>query len=564
MATLYYFNGLQIGNPVQNVVWSGNTLEIEHHGGNIGMYNHDVGIISDNDGSLLYILSYAGNLTETDTDGDGLSDRLEQFGFPDGMGNVYYTDYQNPDTDYDGLTDGEEAGDFKVDGWQRYYQIKSSPSNPDTDDDGVYDPDEDELANSDTGITCSPLIPDSDKDGLTEGQELYLYGTDPANPDTDGDGWDDGKEISNWYDPLTVETVHFTHLQRIAEGLVGFIAGEFLADGHDTAEYFVGWMLSGFIEVGDVRDVLGSLFHMDPIGAAINAVGLIPLGGDAGKVIEKGVRFIEQFPHMKPVVSVFCHSLVPGITTTRLVQGDEMVESLLKKGFTQEAIVFYEKMFGKLERLDKALESSQLYERYPKIREFIMDACKNDPTFMSGRFTWNIKNMVARYEKGRSITGFIGNVQGSYTERLLSRFIHGLDGVQEIEVIKDITHVNHAGVETVVYMKRKINEQTKKILYIGESKARKELSLSDLKNYIRKAPNDDVVRFQPTYLNKAICEEFFTDPSIEKRFIIYINSPESANLLTTIKDKYPYKYWSKEKKQNFVGEVIIEKVTENV
>ena len=38
MASLYYFNDALIGNPVQNVVWSGYILEIEHHAGEIGMY----------------------------------------------------------------------------------------------------------------------------------------------------------------------------------------------------------------------------------------------------------------------------------------------------------------------------------------------------------------------------------------------------------------------------------------------------------------------------------------------------------------------------------------------
>jgi hypothetical protein len=39
------------------------------------------------------------------------------------------------------------------------------------------------------------LNPDSDHDGLIDGDEYYLYGTNPGRYDTDGDGYGDGVEI---------------------------------------------------------------------------------------------------------------------------------------------------------------------------------------------------------------------------------------------------------------------------------------------------------------------------------------------------------------------------------
>ncbi|MCH8049219.1 hypothetical protein IH979_00735 [Patescibacteria group bacterium] len=44
--------------------------------------------------------------------------------------------------------------------------------------------------------------PDSDGDGLSDGDEVYVYETDPLNPDTDGDGFPDGVEVEGGYDPL--------------------------------------------------------------------------------------------------------------------------------------------------------------------------------------------------------------------------------------------------------------------------------------------------------------------------------------------------------------------------
>ena len=53
----------------------------------------------------------------TDTDGDGIPDITETDGFRDGMGHWYYTDPNDPDSDSDGLSDGEEAGKLvEVDG----------------------------------------------------------------------------------------------------------------------------------------------------------------------------------------------------------------------------------------------------------------------------------------------------------------------------------------------------------------------------------------------------------------------------------------------------------------
>jgi len=64
----------------------------------------------------------------------------------------------------------------------------------DTDDDGLLDLEELEL-----GTDLND--PDSDNDGLLDGQEVNDHDTDPIDPDTDGDNWDDGDEVELGYDP---------------------------------------------------------------------------------------------------------------------------------------------------------------------------------------------------------------------------------------------------------------------------------------------------------------------------------------------------------------------------
>jgi hypothetical protein len=91
----------------------------------------------------------------------------------------------NPDSDGDGLTDGDEVN---VHG--------TNPLNPDSDGDGLSDGQE-----VNTYFT-DPLNPDSDGDGLTDGDEVNTHGTDPLDPDTDADGMPDGWEVDNGLDPI--------------------------------------------------------------------------------------------------------------------------------------------------------------------------------------------------------------------------------------------------------------------------------------------------------------------------------------------------------------------------
>ena len=58
------------------------------------------------------------------------------------------------------------------------------------------DPDYDGLTNDvEAQWGTDPLNPDSDGDGLYDGDEVYVYGTNPLNADTDGDGYSDYTEV---------------------------------------------------------------------------------------------------------------------------------------------------------------------------------------------------------------------------------------------------------------------------------------------------------------------------------------------------------------------------------
>ncbi|MFW3145981.1 MAG: transglutaminase domain-containing protein [Thermoplasmatota archaeon] len=115
---------------------------------------------------------------ESDTDGDGLNDGEEI--------NYYLTNATNPDTDGGGALDGEEI----------YREPPLDPHNR-LDDRIINDVDSDGLLNSFEVILGTNVIEDdSDYDGLTDGEEVISYHTNPLNPHTDNDGIEDRDEVT--------------------------------------------------------------------------------------------------------------------------------------------------------------------------------------------------------------------------------------------------------------------------------------------------------------------------------------------------------------------------------
>lgn len=143
---------------------------------------------------------YRTNPLRSDTDGDGLSDGDEVY--------KYHTDPTKFDTDGDGLSDGDEIlkyhtnplkmdtdGDGLTDG-EEVLKYKTDPLKVDTDGDGLSDWDEVKVYKTD------PNKPDTDGDGLTDGEEVKKYHTNPLKADTDGGGVNDGVEVKRGTNPL--------------------------------------------------------------------------------------------------------------------------------------------------------------------------------------------------------------------------------------------------------------------------------------------------------------------------------------------------------------------------
>src|SRR3990170_4227969 len=148
---------------------------------NLNYYNNKdaySGISTVNDGyyQAALGLTFIGGSGNTDKDMDGLIKKIEK---------EIGTDPENPDTDGDGLKDGEEVNNYK-----------SNPLNADTDGDGLKDGDEVNKYKTD------PLKTDTDVDGLYDGEEVMKHKTDPLKKDTDGGSVDDLTEIIRGTNPV--------------------------------------------------------------------------------------------------------------------------------------------------------------------------------------------------------------------------------------------------------------------------------------------------------------------------------------------------------------------------
>ncbi len=163
--------------------------------GGIDLISDPTSADSDNDG-LADKDEYNGVVTYNDSnpcmadsDGDSVGDMDDYCPL-----NAIYSDEANcgaggvgADSDRDGLADVQER------------RLGTDPRNPDTDDDGLKDGEEDvdhDGIYDESSHESNPLSADTDSDSLNDGFEVR-YGTDPTNDDTDGDCITDGLEDSN-------------------------------------------------------------------------------------------------------------------------------------------------------------------------------------------------------------------------------------------------------------------------------------------------------------------------------------------------------------------------------
>jgi outer membrane protein OmpA-like peptidoglycan-associated protein len=220
-----------------------------------------------------------------DTDGDGLSDGDEV--------KTYHTDPLKADTDGDGLKDGDEVMKYKTDPLKvdtdgdglndgdEVLKYHTDPLNPDTDGDGLND------GNEVTMYKTDPLLKDTDGDGLTDGDEVLKYKTNPLNRDTDGGTVDDGTEVRRGTDPLNpADDVVKVQAPIILEG-IEFASGK--ADIKPVSALTLEKALTTLKTYSDIEVEISG--HTDIIGGHAMNMKLSQRRADAVKnwLVEKGI-----------------------------------------------------------------------------------------------------------------------------------------------------------------------------------------------------------------------------------------------------------------------------------
>ena len=193
---------------------AGNWVTVWHSsetlGGAIGT-DTDILVSRSTDDGLTWTTPTALNTNATDDLG---GDREAQLA-TDGVGN-WVAVWESTDevggtigADLDVLVSGTElapGGDFDGDGLADSVETNTGifvdetdtgtdPDDPDTDDDGLSDGDEVNTHSTD------PNDADSDGDGLSDGEEVSTHGTDPNDGDSDNDSLPDLWEVDNGLDP---------------------------------------------------------------------------------------------------------------------------------------------------------------------------------------------------------------------------------------------------------------------------------------------------------------------------------------------------------------------------
>ena len=262
-ADIYIDNVLQGQTPktISDILEGSHTLTLKK-----ADYRDNTSTVSVTAGSAD---SVSRELIARSTDNDTITDPVEREYF-DQYGNKRSSDPTKDDTDADGNDDGVEAGTLIVtkDGhtiWK---------------------------------ITGDALKTDTDGDGASDYIEWAVYGTDPMTAPADLAP----EIISGQTITIHTDAIHLKVYCRmgaafgetgIKDGTMNWLVGDTVAS---SFPYFTGWMASGFVVVGDVRDIGETLYQGDGTGTALNTLAFAPYVGDSTKTIKTVSKLTTKYP----------------------------------------------------------------------------------------------------------------------------------------------------------------------------------------------------------------------------------------------------------------------------
>ena len=475
-----------------------------------------------------------------DSDFDGLTDAQELAGFMTAFGFRLFTDPFKADTDGDGIPDGEELGALVTFAGRTFYTLLSHPSRPDSDNDDV----EDFVELREVEPVLHVWLPDSDADRVSDGDELYEFGTDPLGEDSDGDGASDGDEIRDGRDPLLAVSpmgaLEITH-----QFVRGAVLGEFAVDEPESGNipFFAGYMGSGLISlapfplttaiglIADLRDWVGAMANGDWASFGVNTLALVPYIGDAADVSGTVGRFVVRHFRIIGEVSTFLSRLdwLPDAVRLAALQatwGRPLMDTLAELGFEGPRVLRLGKASVHLQGLADALR--RLRADFPGIADYLstIEVSEKTGILRGNLLTADLKHLGLSQALGnlKGVEGVLNNIKGAYTQFV----VRGDRLAEGWRVIDEVPHVNAAGYDLVV--------ERSGIVRLLEAKARARLPLTSLSQYVRRV--GDELKFNTDYLigelGPTVAEPLLRSGRIEIEF--YLNGPESARMAQGLLD----------------------------
>ncbi|MDF7808818.1 lectin-like protein [Pontiellaceae bacterium B12219] len=219
-----------------------------------------------------------------DTDGDGLLDGEEI--------HTYGTSAHDADSDNDGVSDGDEIA------------LGLDPLNLDTDGDGLTDAEE-------IAAGLNPTSPASDTDGLNDGEEWIVTQTSPLLTDSDGNGIEDlriaqtvnGADFEGCYGPYWFSV--WTNAGTSAELSA-------VCDGKPAIQYQVTIEQAGIYHLGlqvDLSQAHTNALNKLPVNLADILVHITIDGVNIGRAKQCFAEVLPEYSIFTPWLSAGTHTL---------------------------------------------------------------------------------------------------------------------------------------------------------------------------------------------------------------------------------------------------------------
>jgi len=214
------------------------------------------------------------------------------------------------------------------------------------------------------------------------------------------------------------------------EFLLGAVLGEWGANDHDNIFYLGGWVASGVIVVGDLRDIAATISRGDLVGTGLNLAALIPGYGDTAKVAAVVGKFVLKHPELLKPAMVLLVGVAPHMDEAREIlnrlrqtHGD-VIDRLLRNEITEDELTVVASKNGNLLRTLVVIERADGKVIWPEGGR-VNGQGRSNPLCWQARLETNPRG-------GRPVREVKGEVNDVDRERIIDQLRRCLAGREDV------------------------------------------------------------------------------------------------------------------------------------